>query len=614
MQKLVGAARERMRYSEEGKRTYERLAQEAYKHYRSYLNKEKNPFPVDIYDPRLFSTINTTRSRILQALFQSFPFLRYLPRNSSDTAAAEAMTSLVAYHLGEMKQPTCRELLGEILLGLDLCGTQYVSVFWNVQEREVMTREQVPVTQMVTVADPMTGMPVEVPVDVLEERDVSRRMTVVDSPWFEPLHFTECFPDHSEPHVQSGEFFLIRKLRTRSYLKQKARTGEWNKSAVGKAMKDQPLAETDGWKDLTNLIDWQSSIGIDTTRQTDAIKAGELFEVLEMWHKYGSRVTVIINRQHVVRHGRNPYPHGQFPVLHLKKYELQREHYAMSIFEVTRWLLRSLQVMRGATASEVLLSVFPPLMVTPNAVRDVERDLTYGFKSIWRVNNMDGLRYMQRPNVGAQAASALIQDYQNTMDDALGTQDAFRGGLTDPDQKATSVSIAIQGAGIRLQNDIDNLEQQFVVPLGDFYQQMIRAWQDYDVAVRVVEDPQGPAVMAEMAKLRDLDFDVIPTASANQTAELEKKRTLEMWQAGLQAQEPNMDRRGAFEVVIDKIVGGKYKSKFLKSEQKIAMEQQQAMMQQMAAAGMAMPQGPATPTLPDGGAGEMAAELAEVVQ
>ena len=620
------------------------MAQEAYKFYRSWVSKENNPFPLSVFDPRLFSTIETQRARTLSALFQAGPLFRYEPRNNADTDTSDVFTSLAAYHLGEMKQPSCRELVSEALLGLDLCGTQYTATFWNVEERETLCKEMCEGMVDIDVPDPLTGMPMVEPYPVMQERMVRKTQVEVDSPWFEPLHFTECFPDHSEPWVAQGEFFIIRKLRSKRYLKQKAKSGAWDRPAVGRLLKDpQGSPDNKGWGETTDLLDWQNSIGIDTTTITDSLKAGEVFEVLEMWHKYGRQVTVFGNRAEVLAHRRNPYAHGRIPVLHSKKYPLPREHFGMSIFEVVRHMLRAIQLMRGATTAEVLLNVFPPLVVTPGTVPDPNKDLQYGFKSIWRVNRLDGLQYMQRPNIGTQQGQALIQDFGGSMDDALGTQDAFRGGLVDPDQKATAVSLAVQGAGLRLQADIDAFEQSFVVPLGDYFRSLMQQYQDYEVQVRVTEDPQAPPVMVTPDMLTDADVDTIPTASASQTQELEKKRLLEFWQAGLQAQEPNMDRRGAFEVMVDKLLGGKYKGQFLKSEGMLAFDQlqqaaeaagiplesiivpilqqlqQAAQMAQMGGMAPGTPaSGPALPagydqTLPDGGAGETAAEMAGMV-
>lgn len=643
---LIGKARECIRYSADGKRVYEQLAQEAYKHHRSWVSKEKNPFPVPVYDPKLFSISETSRARILQALFQAGPLFRYLPRNNVDQDTAETISSLAGYHLGEMKQPTCRELVAEFLLGLDLCGTQYAAVYWNVEERETICREMREGMVEVADTDPMTGMPMMTAVPVMQECHVRKTQVEVDSPWFEPLHFTECFPDQSEPYVAAGEFFIIRKLRSKRYLKQKAMSGAWNRGAVKRLLKDpQTAPDNKGWGEVSDLMDWQQSIGIDTAKTVDSVKVGETFEILEMWHRYGRWVTVFGNRSEVLAHRRNPYAHGRIPVLHSKKYLLQREHYGMSIFEVVRHILRPYQVLRAATTAEILLSVFPPLMVGPNTVRDPNKDLQYGFKSIWRVDRLDGLQYMQRPNVGPQQGQALLQDFGRSMDDGLGTQAAFQGGLVDPNQKATAISLAVQGAGLRLQADIDGVEQSFVVPLGDFYRALMQQFQDYEVQVRVTDDPQAPPVRVspDMLQNVDADLDTMPMASASQTQELEKKRILEFWETGIRNQEPNMDRRGAFEVVVDKILGGKYKAKFLKSEGQLAYDQLQQMaqamgipiesilgplMQQMEAAlaqmqggQQAMPgQPPATAlpastgqTMPDGGNGEMAAELAAMM-
>jgi hypothetical protein len=552
---------ERLDFAESGKRERQEMARRAYKHFRSYLDRTKHQFPTFVFEPKFFSDMQTLVARELQALFQSDRLWEYRPDEDTPPDVAALATANVDRHL-RIRRP--RAALKDAILARRLDGTSYVHWFWRTEERDVARWEDAVQTVQVGV-DPM-GNPitVDVPGQVWHEG----RQVVVDSPWFDHIPFDEAFPDWSASRLRDGAFFLYRTWRDRAWVESMAESGEWDEEMVARAL-DENEGSAFPLDRVNSALDWQRQIGLGPDVRSAQIEGREWFEVTEQIEP--GHITVALNQGFIVRRKRNPY--GQINVLHLKNYSLPNEHFGMSDFEVVEKLLVALQDMRNASATEALLSVFTPVLVKPGA--DV-RSITYKPMAIWKAQEGD-VTYLPRPAQGVQVAEQQQASNRSGIDMALGISDAYRGNVDAGGAKATAISLAVQGAGLRLQDTIDDTNDSLVVPLGEAFHEMVSRWQAQDYVVQT--QPGAPLRQTNIERIRTAKLRTVPTTSSAQVLELQKKRLLELHALAVQTQEPTYNRAEGFKRVAETVVPDAA-ARLVKSQEQMQQEQQAAMQAQ----------------------------------
>lgn len=565
--------------SERAKQSYEDKARQAYLHYCSHIDKMAMKLPSQVYEPYLFSAVQTQVTRMAQALFQNEPFLQFLPRGRTTQDQAENLTALFQYHWNERRP---RLPVTELLLQMKLFGTAYAVTYWKHEEkmqgfwRNVIRAVQVPMTDAMGLPqlDPMTGMPMMRNQAVQSRVYQTSKVTTVDSPWFDILHFTEAFPNAAKPNVTDyGSWFFALRRRDRAYIKQRKESRDWNPEMCAMLLDgNAPTGGEEAMARVNSTMRWQEQRGFGAGCTRERLEANEVFEELEYFDD--RCYAVIINRQYVVCYRDNPFAHGEIPILHVKNYPLPNEHFGLSDFQIVERLIYHLQDMRNASATEAQMRVHPPLIVNHNTnIKEVK----FRPGAIWRVTAENSITPLQLPTSGIQVAEQQVQGARSSVNDALATSDAYRGQMEDSATKATAITQAVQGAGIRIQDQIDRFEEEFTRRLGDHYRRLIQQFQDYDVQVRVTQSPLSEPVNVSMDNLYDADCDTIPRAGNSQIKALEEKRIIDLYQMAMQAQEPNADRRALWEAVVERVAPGQ--KQLLTRPEEVVQQEMMAMQQ-----------------------------------
>jgi hypothetical protein len=564
-QDYVEAAKERIDFAQSGKRERQEMGRRAYKHYRCYLDKLKHQFPTFIVEPEFFADETTLVAREMQALMQSGRMWEYEADEDTDPEVAALATANVDRHLRMMRP---RTEIKSALQARRFDGTSYVHYHWRTEER--YTCRWVDAIETVQIGVDEMGQPitVDVPGQVWQEG----REVVIDSPWFTFIPFDEAFPDWSASRLREGGFFCYKTYRDKKFVERMAGSGAWDRKAVARAL-DESEGTAFPMDRINSALEWQRQVGLGPDVQPSQIAGREWFEVIEMIEP--DYITVILNQAFVVRRKRNPY--GEINVLHLRNYHLPNEHFGMSDFEVVEKLLIGLQDMSNAGATEALLSVFTPVLARPGA--DV-RSIVYKPMAIWKAQEGD-ITYLPRPANGVQVAEQQQGSRRAGIERGLGVSEAYRGSLPDGGAKATAISMAVQGAGLRLQDVIDDTNDSLVVPLGDAYHAMVSRWQSRDYVVRT--KPGAPPQQTNIERIRTAKLKTLPTTSSAQILELQKKRLLELHALAVQTGEPSYNRREGFQRVAETVVPDAA-SRLVKSEAEMQQEAQQR--QQMEASAM----------------------------
>lgn len=592
--KLIDQFRRHLHHSIEGKRTRNELARQAYMAYRVWFDEAKNKAPVKLKNNYFFAAIQTVVAREMASFIGPNPFVQYSPRTDNETARrkAAAYNASFAYHW-RLRKPISE--MASLLLQRRLFGDAYAAFYWREEWAPVGDWEdsvqQVPVGVEI---DEM-GFPAPVTVDVPVREYVVEDAKTVDSPWFDALHFLECYPDWEIPNLQEGRYFIHVTMRSREYIEERMKRGDYIKSNCREALKDSG-GHTSSWaNDIDTIASWQREVGLHAIEMDD-LRENRLYEVAE-WYTKEHGCIVIINRRWVVKWTEpNPIFRGRYPIAHLGNQQLPKEHFSMSDWELVRLNVRHSDVMSTCRGTEALMSVFTPLLAKVGV--SVPDNLSIGPGKIIRVTNTDDITPLVRPANGIPLAEMEIQSSHNAIDNTLATSDAYRGNVGRSDTKATAITKADEGAGIRLNLGNVLIHEQFVDVVATFYAWMMSALQDSEITVRLTDQIESATVISPEDMSLPGELEIEATGGQNQVKELEVKRLIEYSQMMLNFKVPDFDVREAAKVMGELIVP-RYVGRLIRDPK----ETQEEMMRQQAE--QAAAQGPgATP--PSGRTGNKA--------
>ena len=575
---ILCRVREDLRESAAGKRQYEELGRRAYRAYRAYLDPTKHSenFDVEVLIPYFFTTVETKLARMMGRLFGGGSFVSYRPRGITKSETAELLSACFDLHWTNRRpQAEVRDILKTMML----FGTAYARTSWREEWRWV-TEWQDMLQEMTVTVDPVTGEQMTIPVTTQQQQVFLRK--ILDGPWFDGIPFPNAFPDWKRPTVHEGRYFANRIWADREYVKDQLRSRRW-KARITKELLNSPQpfsvsGEYDAGDVTKESYRWMEEVGFGLSDHTDDdIAQGRLFEVIEHWSPAG--VATVVNRSYVVHADDNPFAHGRYPIIQVKNKSLPGEHFGMSDYEVVEKLYVHMNEMANANGQEAMLAAYPVTMVR-EGVQNIHK-MRHKPGAIWRFNGDGDIVPYSRPTSGMEASAASMSQMKLAIDDTLGTSEAFRG-MVNPRATATATVQATQSASGRLEDDINNFEEQFSIELGDQWRSMIQQFQSYDVQVRLSGNPQVEPINVGPGDIHDADCDTIPGAGSSNIRELELKRVLEYWQTCLQFKVPAIDEYAAAEVVAE-LTLPKYKARIMRPREDAEMlMMQQQMIDQVA--------------------------------
>lgn len=539
--KLLDWVLDCLRASQQMKKPFEELGLEAYKAFRCTLDPLKHPFPSKVWDPVLSGTLISLVAATADAMFASPPILDYMPEGYSTDEQTRIISAMAEHHLNRLRP---RRLVVRGLLGLNLVGTQYWEPYYRRRKTEVgcWIRESVPVTE----PDPLTGMPVTTSVD--RERYVRQLRTTFEGPAFRTRHITQCYPDASEEELQDGGWWGTRDVLSSEWAKEAAEEEGWDQEITERSLQCDSYA---AHAEMGTTYDWLEQIGLSTKGMFRSITDRKAVEVLRFWRRREGRVEkiVVLNRHGVAFAGDSPYGHGQFPAIKQTLYPLDNEHFGVGNYEFVRWQLRGVQTMVNAAASAALLCTMPPALKR----RGMEMDkLIYEPAGIVEVDDPGGVKFLEFPQAAVAIGHNEAEALKASMDNALGGSEVNRGALPSDEQSATATNLAYQSAGRRIKFLVDNSDDELIVPLGDFYKEMMFQFQDYGLQLRL-KGPKSAPVTVWPEDFRQVECFAVPTAAAETLKAMKEKRMLQLHQLGVSGQEPTYNRNEGWRLVVETI-------------------------------------------------------------
>lgn len=581
---IIAAFNSDLIHSWQGKQPRTELALQAVKAYRAFLESKSNSiFYTNLYIPVVFSAVETAVAAEWKALF-SYPFLEYTPRDASDQRDCEQAAyynDCFDYHWNKNGQVIP---ITDMLRQRRLYGAAFAIHYWKEEERDVAVwgdsevRTYEPTGEIDEFGNPVFNEYIDTARTIVPEKK-----KVIDSPWWDVIHFLEAFPDWEvRPNeFQSSRYFIHLKPRSKEYIKRRFKSG------IFKHREYQEICDSKGYdggssgggETSDSVKNWQVLLGQVYANSSETSQGG-MHEVVEYYRAEG--VYTIIDRRWVVL-ARKGYPMGRIPISYIPNYpDPAGGFYGISDFELIRSSNNHVQNMANASGTEAVLGVFPLLVAGPNV--DKSQIRVRPGHVITSPNGKQDIDFLVRPSNGIQVADAQKDASLATIDDTLGTSEVVRGSLPTRDTSATAVAQSVNSSGRRMELNTGIVGELFIRPLGEFYRDMINLMQTEEISAQMRESAKTRVISPE--QLQDPDLDCRPVSNLANLRELEKKQLMEFMTVASQLGIQSIDLDAMARIYAQQALP-KYAAEITRSpeEAEIMRQAQQFEMQAQSAAG-----------------------------
>ena len=521
---LITAFNNDLMHSWQGKQPRTELALQATKAYRAHLESKSNSiFYTSLYVPVIFSAIETAVSAEWKALF-SYPFLEYIPRNAADQVDCEQAAyynDCFDYHWAKNSQVIP---ITDLLRQRRLYGGAFAIHYWKEEYRDIAAWGDSEVrTFEDTGKNDEFGNPVFAEYVDKARTIVSEKRRVIDSPWWDVIHFLEAFPDWEvRPNeFQSSRYFIHLKPRSKEYIKRRFKSGVWKHKEYDAICESKGYDGSSlGGETSDSVKNWQVILGQVYNNSSETSQGG-MHEVAEYYRPEG--VYTILDRKWIVL-ARKGFPMGRIPISYIPNYpDPAGGFWGISDFELVRSSNNHIQNMANASGTEAILGVFPLMVAGPSV--DKSQIRVRPGHVITSPNGTQDINFLVRPSAGIQVADAQKAASLATIDDTLGTSEVVRGALPSRETSATAVAQSVNSASRRMELNTAIIGELFIRPLGEFYRDMINLMQTEEISAQMRESSKTRIITPD--QLQDPDLDCRPVSNLSNLRELEKKQLME---------------------------------------------------------------------------------------
>lgn len=466
----------------------------------------------NIFVPYTFMVVETIKSRIVNSIFASRPYLTMLPVGAGDSARSEKVEKLIDWQMNE-RMNVERIYSGSLLSDLLILGTAIQYTGWRKTVRKVKRMETVSQPLFVE-GTPVFGNAGE-QLQLSARLPVQQEITVYDDPEVMSIDLFDFYVDSKAENIADARF-----CGHREYYSKKAL---------------QDLVKNAGWK-----IDWEKA-GVEEEEagsgkairielndkslgEIDAGKNG-MYLVHHYWEN--DRHMVIINNKYCALDEENPFWHGLKPYDKCCYCTLPHEFYGIGVPEMLYGLQSELNTVRNqridynSMALRRMWKVRKGCGITP-------RDLIWRQNGIVQVNELDDVQEIQVADIPASAftnESIIKQDMQ----DATGCRDVILG-LAATNETATTTMTKDNNASIRFKDVVTAIIAQLLIPLGKKCLELDQQYMTEEKVFRLMDSRPMEIFSASPFEL-DGEYDVMYSGTAVDpiaNKELQKQRMIEV--------------------------------------------------------------------------------------
>lgn len=555
----------RIQAAEEHRRPYETMWARFYERWRSHADALIDPETgkaadrSNIFVPETYAQVETVLPRLIETLFAARPYVAVKGRTADDLAKAKKNEILLNWQMNE--RMSFQNIFHRGLKGACIYGTAVAYTGWKLEQRSVVRKEMVPVTESDASGEEVPVLD-EYGLPITEYRPIRSNEIIYDDPEVKFIDLGLFFIDPAAEDIEDARYCGHAEFLTKAQLKEKEALGlykiDWKK-----------LAKTSN--EVNRFRNERlSEVGLPTVADID--DADGFYEVIHYWED--DRHGVIINRALLAADTENPFWHKRKPYRKGVYSLVPGEFYGLGIPEMLWDLQDELNTERNMRIDYRAFLLRRMFKVRRGAAIS-RKQLKWRQGGIIEVEDKDDVTEM---GVGDSAGSSFTSEstIKRDMQDTTGGHDVVMG-LSSSGETATTTMTKDSNAAMRFKLIISSLEKDLLVPIA---RQMLQLNQQFLSGEKVLRVTQMGKDQFEVVNEEEIqgEFDLIAAGSSVEpmaNKEAAKQRAVDLY--GILGNDPLISqfpakRRALLEVVLD-VFDIKNKDEILPSDEELGMMQ-----------------------------------------
>lgn len=393
---------------------------DADKMFASYIDEASWPYRSVMFDPRPYTTIIEKSARLIGGK----PKGRLVPREGGDTLGAHINNELLDYQWEDNTRLGDSMIAKWIMMDQNVrkYGSSFMLVKWRYDKRSGEVYYDGP--------DAV----------ILKNRDV------LANPSY----------DFINKWFQYREYVTLEELEKVNDIARTDDSKYKNLGFLKDAIREQGKGKGDK-RSVSAQIKNKSMRGLE-----DFLGSDELYKTVEIVTEYRNDRWITFAPRHgvIIRDIKNPYKHGEIPIVHLKYYPLPDDLYGVSELEPVAKQIRGINAHLSAYSDTIALALRPPTHVNPTNVR--MHTLDWAPEAKWLMNqpNVDVQQMKIDTSITANFQS-IYQTLVGSLMNALGEQSQGVSS-NNPTQDAGRVTATEIKDTAFTRNVRDNMNQIFL--------------------------------------------------------------------------------------------------------------------------------------------------------
>ena len=388
--------------------------------FRSHIDSSNWPYNSLVFDPRVFTALLEKSARLLA----NKPKGRMVPRDGGDSLGAMVNNSLLDYQWDENERASNTPMLAKWHI-MDQNTRKYGAAFgrvsWKYQKK--LSKK----------------LPDELKKGNKKDKEMFRSIPLFDGPDFEPLNNRDCLHNPSYSNVKN--WFQHREWKTLQELR-----------SINDAQRTTPR-----YKNLDLLADrlkaGQKGFGGDTRTSRfeipnktiksldDWLGRDPFFKVVEIVTEYRDERWITFAPRHgiVLRDIRNPYDHGEIPIVQMKYYPIDDDIYGLSEIEPVEKLQLATNALINQYLDAINMSLYAPLKIKASGVQ--MHTLEFGPGAKWIMDDPANVVAHDQSTTGVKEFSTTYSFMISAIQNAFGETSQGVSGISpfEPEKTATEI-------------------------------------------------------------------------------------------------------------------------------------------------------------------------------
>jgi hypothetical protein len=408
--------------------------------------------------------------RVTAALFGDDRFFEVRPWQDATLSQAQAVYQLLRYQLADLGPRgliSFREVMNRCFHQMFQYGNMIAEFKWDMRQQQKLRYDRVKVPVKVMVPHPIYGQVPMTNGDYREQVQQTLINEIINKPIIQQTDIRDFYSDPNCPssNIQEGGYAATRHLVPVQWILDncKAEAGfvPFTQSQLIELAKSKRSSEGDNSKAHTETVrnnSWNPTVDQSSD---PALQQVELIRYFQR-----DRQVWMFNRELAMN---QPSEFGCIPFVTMGNVPVQGRWHALSICDLVEGDQRLMEAILNARLDELNLAIHPPIIKPLGMkVANSQRRLRPGVE--WEVEDMKQVpqkmefgEVTQQSYIEVEAADRRVQKVTGNSDlVALGSPSA---GGNSANRTAAGINVQAQATNTRTEYLVENIEDQFFVPL-----------------------------------------------------------------------------------------------------------------------------------------------------